>query len=78
MKGFDMAHSMNASHKPVHEDIRSYWLIFAGSFAVFMAIALAGQLLGWQWRTWLPGAEGVKSLNGGVKAAVYTFMSRLT
>ena len=27
-----MAHSMNASHKPVHEDIRSYWLIFAGSF----------------------------------------------
>ena len=73
-----MGHSINASHKPVHEDIRSYWLIFAGSFAVFMAIALAGQLLGWQWRTWLPGAEGVKSLNGGVKAAVYTFMSRLT
>ena len=73
-----MAHSMNASHKPVHEDIRSYWLIFAGSFAVFMAIALAGQLLGWQWRTWLPGAEGAQSLNGGVKAAVYTFMSHLT
>jgi light-harvesting complex 1 beta chain len=45
---------------------------------VFMAIALAGQLLGWQWRSWLPGAEGVKSLNGGVKAAVYTFMSHLT
>jgi light-harvesting complex 1 beta chain len=48
------------------------------SFVVFMAIARAGQLLGWHWRTWLPGAEGVKSLNGGVKAAVYTFMAHLT
>ena len=55
-----------------------YWLIFAAAFVVFMAIALAGQLLGWQWRSWLPGAEGVKSLSGGVKAAVYTLMSHLT
>jgi hypothetical protein len=44
---------------------------------VFLAIALIGQLLGWHWRDWLPGAEGVKSLIGGVKAAVYTFMSHL-
>jgi light-harvesting complex 1 beta chain len=73
-----MAHPLNALQPPAHEDFRSFWLIFAASFAVFMAIALAGQLLGWQWRAWLPGAEGVKSLNGGVKAAVYTFMSRLT
>jgi light-harvesting complex 1 beta chain len=78
MKGIDMAISIETLQKPVHEDIRNYWLIFAASFAVFLAIALAGQLLGWQWRTWLPGAEGVKSLNGGVKAAVYTFMSHLT
>jgi light-harvesting complex 1 beta chain len=73
-----MAHSIDALRKPAHEDIRNYWLIFAAAFAVFMAIALAGQLLGWHWRAWLPGAEGVKSLNGGVKAAVYTFMSHLT
>jgi light-harvesting complex 1 beta chain len=44
---------------------------------VLFAIALIGQLLGWQWRSWLPGAEGVKSMTGGVKAAVYTFMSHL-
>jgi light-harvesting complex 1 beta chain len=44
---------------------------------LFSAIAVVGQLLGAQWRTWLPGAEGVKSLTGGVKAAVYTFMSHL-
>lgn len=73
-----MAHPMHAWPRPAHEDIRNDRLIFVVSFAVFMAIALAGQLLGWQWRTWLPGAEGVKSLNGGVKAAVYTFMSHLS
>ena len=73
-----MTHPTETLHKPLHEDQRSYWLIFALGFAVFMAIALAGQLLGWHWRSWLPGAEGVKSLNGGVKAAVYTFMAHLT
>ena len=55
----------------------SYRTIFTVSFALFAAIALLGQLLGWQWRVWLPGAEGVKSMTGGVKAAVYTFMSHL-
>jgi light-harvesting complex 1 beta chain len=57
---------------------RSFGLIFVVVFPVFLAIALCGQLLGWHWRTWLPGAEGVKSVFGGVKAAVYTFMSYLT
>jgi light-harvesting complex 1 beta chain len=57
---------------------RSFWVIFALGFAVFLAIAVVGQLLGWHWRTWLPGAEGVKSVFGGVKAGVYTFMSHLT
>ena len=52
-------------------------LIFALSFPVFFAIALFGLLLGRPWREWLPGSEGVGSLVGGVKAAVYTFMSHL-
>jgi len=30
------------------------------------------------WRLWLPGAEGEKSLVSGVRASVYTFMSYLT
>lgn len=55
-----------------------YRAIFALGYVAFLAIALFGQLLGWHWRTWLPGAEGVKSIFGGVKAAVYTFMSHLT
>ncbi|WP_341892701.1 hypothetical protein [Variovorax sp. YR752] len=74
-----MVHTQGAHHEhDAASRYRSYYLVFAASFIVFLAIALAGQLLGWHWRAWLPGAEGVKSLFGGVKAAVYTFMSHLT
>jgi light-harvesting complex 1 beta chain len=59
------------------QDVRSYSVIFVLSFLVFLVIALTGQLFGCHWRSWLPGAEGVKSIFGGVKAAVYTFMSYL-
>jgi light-harvesting complex 1 beta chain len=73
-----MAYPTETLRKPVPEGNQKDWVIFTAAFVLFMAIALTGQLLGWQWRTWLPGAEGVKSLNGGVKAAVYTFMSHLS
>jgi len=59
------------------DDRKVFLLIFATAFVVFLAIALVGQTLGMQWRSWLPGAEGVRSVTGGVKAAVYTFMSHL-
>jgi light-harvesting complex 1 beta chain len=73
-----MANIQNALHKPmVGDDTKSFWVIFVLSYPVLLAIALIGQLLGWHWRSWLPGAEGVDSLFGGVKAAVYTFMSHL-
>ena len=55
----------------------SFITIFTLSCVLFSAIAVVGQLLGAHWRAWLPGAESVKSLTGGVKAAVYTFMSHL-
>jgi light-harvesting complex 1 beta chain len=58
-------------------DFRSFGVIFALGFVVFLVIALVGQLLGWHWRSWLPGAEGARSIFGGVKAGVYTFMSHL-
>jgi light-harvesting complex 1 beta chain len=61
----------------VKEDSKTFLAIFAVGFTVFFVIALVAQTLGWQWRSWLPGAEGVKSVTGGVKAAVYTFMSHL-
>jgi light-harvesting complex 1 beta chain len=58
-------------------ETRGFWLIFAVGFVVFLSVALAGQLFGRHWRSWLPGAEGVDSIFGGVKAAVYTFMSHI-
>lgn len=74
-----MAHTESALAKPAAlKDSRSFWMIFVVSFPVFLAIALLGQVLGWHWRSWLPGAEGAGSIFGGVKAAVYTFMSHLT
>ncbi|MGC4075728.1 MAG: hypothetical protein QM702_01575 [Rubrivivax sp.] len=73
-----MAHIESAMPRPgAAGDSRSFWIIFALSYVAFLIIALIGQLLGWHWRSWLPGAEGVKSIFGGVKAAVYTFMSHL-
>ena len=59
------------------DERKVFALILASAFVVFLAIALVGQTLGMQWRSWLPGAEGVKSVTGGVKAAVHTFMSHL-
>jgi light-harvesting complex 1 beta chain len=59
------------------EDGKAFFVIFASAFVVLLATALVAQTLGLQWRSWLPGAEGVKSVTGGVKASVYTFMSHL-
>lgn len=59
------------------EDRKAFVAIFVLAFIVFLAIAVVGQMLGMSWRSWLPGAEAVKSMTGGVKAAVYTFMSHL-
>ncbi|PKO42325.1 MAG: hypothetical protein CVU30_11215 [Betaproteobacteria bacterium HGW-Betaproteobacteria-3] len=61
-----------------HDDSRSFFGIFLVSFVVFLVFALVAGLLTGHLRSWLPGAESEKSLIGGVKAAVYTFMSHLT
>ena len=73
-----MAYVHGAMHRsPQALESRKELLLFGLSFVVFLVIALAGASLGRPWRSWLPGAEGVGSLLGGVKAAVYTFMSHL-
>lgn len=63
--------------KILKNDSKAFLGIFAVSFIVFLLIALLSQVMTLQWRSWLPGAEGEKSLIGGVKGAVYTFMSNL-
>ncbi|MBU6194695.1 MAG: hypothetical protein KGP02_07375 [Burkholderiales bacterium] len=69
-------HAEHARLHP-HDDARSISLIFVLGYVVFLAIALLGTAMGLHWRTWLPGAEGMTSIFGGVRAAVYTFMSHL-
>lgn len=49
--------------------------VFWIGFVLFLVIALVAEMLTIRWRAWLPGAEGDRSLIGGVTSAVYTFMS---
>jgi len=58
--------------------LKGYRMIFVVLFCVFMTLAVMGQLLALNWRTWLPGAEGTKTTLVSVKSAVYTVISQLT
>ena len=60
-----------------NHDSGAFFGIFLVSFIVFLTIALCAQMVALPWRSWLPGAEGQKSLVGGVRTSVYTFMSYL-
>jgi light-harvesting complex 1 beta chain len=70
-------HPAQGSEQPIAGERSSFAVIFVVAFAGLLAIALVAQLMGVGWRSWLPGAESAKSVAGGVKAAVYTFMSHL-
>ncbi len=59
------------------KDSMTFVGIYLVGFIVFLTIALCAQMVALPWRSWLPGAEGQKSLVGGVRASVYTFMSYL-
>ncbi len=67
----------SARQMPQKTDSLAFFGIFVVGFAVFLSVALIAQLLALPWRSWLPGAEGQKSLVGSVRASVYTFMSYL-
>ena len=73
----DLAHSTSV-RQAMRSDSLAFIGIFAVLYVVFLAVALVAQLLTLRWRSWLPGAEQSRTLNGGVRAAVYTLMSHLT
>ncbi len=73
-----MAHITNvAVSKFAAQDSKTYGALFLVSFVFLLVIALTAQALFLEWRKWLPGAEGEKSLIKGVQSGVYTFMSHL-
>jgi light-harvesting complex 1 beta chain len=69
--------SANAEAIATADDQRSFRVIFVTTFIAVLAIALVSQALMLRWRPWFPGAESTRSLVGGVRAAVSSFMSQL-
>jgi light-harvesting complex 1 beta chain len=77
--GTTMDHPTNQHSTFISDShLNGYRMIFLVLFCVFMALAVLGQLLALNWRTWLPGAEGTKTILVSVKSAVYTVISQLT
>jgi light-harvesting complex 1 beta chain len=67
-------HEAPASQTPIKE---YRYLIFV-LFCVFTSLAMIGQVLFMEWRSWLPGAEGSRPMFESVKSAVYTVISQLS
>lgn len=74
-----MAYTHVQHHAPVFETpIKEYRYLFFVLFCVFTSLAMIGQVLFMEWRSWLPGAEGSRSMFESVKSAVYTVISQLS
>jgi light-harvesting complex 1 beta chain len=58
-------------------EAKEFHSIFITSFIVFTVIAIIAHVLAWNWRPWLPGSEGYRSMLDGVKAAVYSVMNHV-
>jgi len=58
--------------------IREFRYLYVVLFCVFLLLAMMGQMLFMDWRTWLPGAEGTRPMYESVKSAVYTVISQLS
>ena len=73
-----MAFEINEIHLPANgSSLEGSHSTFVVIFIAFLLMALVSLLLGQNWRSLLPGAEGEQSVLGGVKSAVYTVMSEL-
>jgi hypothetical protein len=66
----------HATHR--EGSLKGFQGIFVVMFIVFLGVALASMLFTQDWRTYLPGAEGARSMLDGVKTAVYTVISQLS
>jgi light-harvesting complex 1 beta chain len=70
-------HTSNRDSTPA-KTLDGFQGIFCVMFVVFLVVAMASMLCFQNWRTFLPGAEGAKSMLDGVKSAVYTVISQLS
>ena len=70
---------LNVHHleDPAQTPLKEFRYLYMVLFCVFLLLAVMGQMLFMDWRNWLPGAEGTRSMYGSVKSAVYTVISQL-
>ena len=73
MAYLNVQHTNSAAQTPLKE----FRYLYVVLFCVFLLLAMMGQMLFMEWRSWLPGAEGTRSMFGSVKSAVYTVISQL-
>ena len=62
------------------QEAKEFHSIFMTSFIIFLVIAIIAHFLAWQWRPWLPGAQGYTSMIDSVHGAVayvmpFTYMA---
>ena len=57
---------------------KEFRYLYVVLFCVFLLLAMMGQMMFMDWRTWLPGAEGSRPMYESVKSAVYTVISQLS
>ena len=69
------AQQQDSVSQPPIKEFRSLYVVL---FCVFLLLAMMGQTLFMNWRTWLPGAEGTRPMYESVKSAVYTVISQLS
>ena len=62
--------SKRALKGPTDSGQRQCQAIFVASFVLFGVSALVANVVARDWRPWLPGSEGHRSMLDGVKAAV--------
>jgi len=48
-------------------EAREFHKIFISSFIIFVLVAIVAHVLAWQWRPWLPGAEGYALITDGLQ-----------
>ncbi len=73
-----MQEKTESIEKLMEDDSISFKIIFMLCFVICFVVALFALVLPLQWRLWLPGSEGEKSIFESVKVGVYSFMSYLT
>ena len=57
------------------QEAKEFHGIFMTSFIIFTLIAVVAHFLAWQWRPWLPGANGYTAIFNDAKDVVLAALS---